>query len=226
MKELIMNPLFALTMTIGLYVLFTKLKNKTKLGIINPFLCTITLIVIILLIADIPYEIYMKGGSVLSMFLTPVTSLLALSIYRERKKVKENILPIFAGTLAGSIASITSALLLSNLLNLEETIKLSLLTKCVTTPIAVALTNMMGGIEGVAAVGVMIAGILGNVLAPTLVKVFKLNGPSEQGIAIGAASHALGTAKALKMGEDIGALSSISLSFSAIITVIIVMIFF
>ena len=89
MKELIMNPLFALTMTIGLYVLFTKLKDKTKLGIINPFLCTITLIVIILLIADIPYEIYMKGGSVLSMFLTPVTSLLALSIYRERKKVKD-----------------------------------------------------------------------------------------------------------------------------------------
>ena len=226
MKELIMNPLFALTITIGLYVLFTKLKNKTKLGIINPFLFTITLIVIILLVADIPYEIYMRGGSVLSMFLTPVTSLLALSIYRERKKVKENLLPILAGTIAGSIASITSALLLSNLLNLEETIKLSLLTKCVTTPIAVALTNMMGGIEGVAAVGVMIAGILGNVLAPTLVKVFKLNGPSEQGIAIGAASHALGTAKALKMGEDIGALSSISLSFSAIITVIMVMIFF
>lgn len=226
MKELIANPLFALAMTIGLYVLFTKLKDKTKIGFINPFLFTITFIVIILLVADIPYELYMRGGSVLSMFLTPVTSLLALSIYRERKKVKENLLPILAGTIAGSVASTSSAIILSNLFNLEETIKLSLITKCVTTPIALALTNMMGGIEGIAAACVMIAGILGNVLAPTLVKIFKLNGPSEQGIAIGAASHALGTAKALKMGEDIGALSSISLSFSAIITVIIVMIFF
>ena len=135
-------------------------------------------------------------------------------------------MPILAGTIAGSVASISSAIILSNLFNLEETIKLSLITKCVTTPIALALTDMMGGIEGIAAACVMIAGILGNVLAPTLVKIFKLNGPSEQGIAIGAASHALGTAKALKMGEDIGAISSISLSFSAIITVIIVLIFF
>lgn len=225
MGNIIMHPLFSLTLTIGAYIGYTKLKDKTKLRWINPFLFSIITIIAFLLVFDIPYSTYKRGGDFITMFLTPITALLALSIYSSRRIIKENLLIILAGTIAGSVASITSVILLSNILNVDDSIKFSLITKSVTTPIAMALSEMMGGIGGIAAVAVLIAGLMGNVLAPSLVKLLKLNDHSEQGIAIGTTSHALGTAKALEMGEDIGAISSVSLSFSAIITTIIVMVF-
>ena len=226
MAELLDNPLLYLTLTIGAYAFFTILKEKTGKGWINPFLFTVTAIVSILILFGIPYSTYMKGGSVITMFLTPVTSLLALSIYRERKKIKDNIVPILAGTTVGSVVSIASVIALSSVFRVDETIKLSLVTKSVTTPISLALTNMLGGIEGIAAIGVMVAGLMGNILAPALSKFFGFKTEGEKGIAIGTSSHALGTARALRMGEDVGAISSIPLSFSGIITVIVIMLIY
>lgn len=226
MSAILESPLLYLAMTIGLFSGFNILKEKTKQAWINPFLFTIILIVSILIIFDIPYSTYQKGGSFISMFLTPVTSLLALSIYRERKKIRENLIPILLGTTVGSLTSIASIIILSNLFGVNDTIRLSLVTKSVTTPISLALTNMIGGIEGIAAIGVMVAGLMGNIFGPMLAKLLKLDSVSEKGIAIGTSSHALGTAKALKIGEDVGALSSISLSFSGIITVIAILIIY
>ena len=103
MSAILESPLLYLAMTIGIFSGFTLLKDKTKQGWINPFLFTIIVIVSVLIAFDIPYSTYQKGGSFISMFLTPVTSLLALSIYRERKKIKENLLPILLGTTVGAV---------------------------------------------------------------------------------------------------------------------------
>lgn len=225
MTDILYTPIFHLTLTVACFVGFSILKEKTRIRGINPFLYSIIVISVFLIVMDIPYSTYRSGASLISMFLTPVTALLAVSIYRKMKSIKENFIPILVGTLVGSVVSITSMIILSDLFKLDEVIKLSLIPKSVTTPIALALADMLGGIDGLAALGVMIAGLMGNILAPVLVKAFGIKDRSAQGIAIGTSSHALGTAKALSMGEDIGAISSISLSFSAILTVFIVMLF-
>ena len=155
------------------------------------------------------------------MFLTPATCMLALSIYRQADKLKKNLIPILAGTLVGSIVSMTSVMLLCNVFQLDEAMAYSLIPKSVTTPIAMDVSASLGGIVPITIAAVIITGIIGAVLAPTLIKVFKITDPVVRGIAIGTSSHALGTSKALEIGEVEGAMSGIALGLCGIITVIL-----
>lgn len=221
MNAIISNPLFSIALTFMAYLIGGWVQNKVRKAWANQFAISLILVISTLIIFDIPYSEYKKGGDFINMFLPPITALLALSIYRERAKIKENFIPILAGTIVGSIVSVTSIILLSRLLTVPEVIENSLLPKSVTTAIAIAISKNLGGIEGLTVCGVLISGLLGNLLAPYLVKLFRIKDGVAQGIAIGSASHALGTATALKMGEDIGAISTIALSFSGLITVAI-----
>ena len=166
-----------------------------------------------------------KGGAVINMFLGPVSALLSYSIYRERKLVRQHIISILAGTAAGSIASIIAILLLSSLIGIDTVLASSLVPKSVTTPIAIAISETLGGVRSLTVTALLLTGVAGNILAPLMIKIFRVKNRVAQGVAIGTASHVVGTSKALELGEDIGAISSIALSFSGIITAIIAALF-
>lgn len=221
MNEIISSPLFSIFLCIIAYKAGLLLQQKTRLALANPLLIAILLVIAFLTITGISLDQFNEGASFISMFLTPATCMLALSIYRQADKLKKNFIPILAGTLVGSIVSITSVLLLCSLFGLEDSITHSLIPKSVTTPIAMDVSSSLGGIVPITIAAVIITGIIGAVLAPTLIKVFKIKNPIVRGIAIGTSSHALGTSKALEIGEVEGAMSGIALGLSGIITVLL-----
>ena len=226
MKELITeSPLFGAAITILSYYIGLKANKKTGKAIFNPLLIAEILIIAVLIVFHIPFSAYNSGGAIINMFLGPVTALLAYSIYRERKLVISHIIPILAGTVAGSVASIAAILLLSRLFTLDAILTSSLLPKSVTTPIAVAISETLGGIRSITVTALLFTGVAGNILAPFMIRIFRVRSRIAQGVAIGTASHVVGTSKALELGEDIGAISSIALSFSGIITALIAMFF-
>ena len=222
MKELITaSPLFGIAITIISYTLGLKINRRTGKAIFNPLLIAEILIIAVLIIFKIPFSAYNNGGAIINLFLGPVTAMLAYSIYRERMLVRKHIVAIIAGTVAGSIASIISIILLSHLFGINETLSASLIPKSVTTPIAIAVSASLGGIRSLTVTALLLTGVAGNILAPFMIKLFRVKNRVAQGVAIGTASHVVGTSKALEMGEDIGAISSIALSFSGIVTAII-----
>ena len=220
-EEILTNPLFSLALILFSYTFAGWLQKKTRKSWLNPLLISVLIIIAILLIFDIPLSTFNEGGDIVAMFLAPVTALLALSIYRQRELVKRNFLPILIGTLVGAIVSIGSIIVLANILGLDDRLTSSLIPKSVTTPIALSVSESLGGIPGITVCALILSGLFGNILAPVLIKLFKLNDPVAAGIAIGSSSHALGTVTALELGEDIGAISSIAIPFSGIITVLI-----
>lgn len=227
MKEiLISNPLFGITLTIFSYWIGLKINEKMKKAVFNPLLIAELLIIAILLIFGIPFSAYNEGGAFINMFLVPITAILAVSIYRERTTVRKKFIPILAGTVAGSSTSLVTILLLSRLLGLDDSLTYSLLPKSVTTPIAVAISENLGGIRSLTVTALLITGVLGNIMAPFMAKLFRVKSRIATGVAIGTASHVVGTSKAMEMGEDIGAMSGIALSFSGIITAIAVSLIF
>ena len=215
MKEVITSsPLFGTGLTILAYWIGMKVSQKLKKTIFNPYLIAVVLVLAVLAIFSIPYSSYAEGGDFIGMFLTPVTTILALSIYRQRETVKSHFIPILTGTIVGSIVSVITIVLLAEAMGITEELKYSLVPKSVTTPIAVAISDSLGGIRSLTVTALIITGVMGNILAPLLVKLFRVRSRIATGVAIGTASHVIGTSKALEMGEDIGAMSGIALSFS------------
>lgn len=226
LDQVISSPFFGISLSIAAYAFGTFLNKKTKSALCNPLLISYLVIIPILLIFNIPLSSYNKGGDIINMFLSPVTAVLAITIYRQRELVKQNFLPIIMGTVVGSLSSILIVILSCSLLQLDKTIEASLLAKSITTPLALAVSQSLNGIEAITVFAVIITGVFGNIMAPLLIKLFHFDDPVVQGVSIGTASHAVGTSKAIEMGETQGALSSIALTFSGIITVLIVVIFF
>lgn len=225
-EAIIETPLFGVALTILTYWIGLRISRKLRLAIFNPYLISVLLIVAVLAIFGIPYSEYARGGDFIGMFLTPVTTILAVSIYRQREIVKSHFLPILMGTLVGSIVSVVAVVALSEAFGITDELKYSLVPKSVTTPIAVAIADSLGGIRSLTVTALIFTGVMGNVLAPLLAKLFRVKSRIATGVAIGTASHVIGTSKALEMGEDIGAMSGIALSFAGIITAVFVSLFF
>lgn len=220
MTELWKSPFFGITLSILTFWLGIKLQKKTRLAICNPLLIAIILCIGFLLIFKIPYESYDAGGSIINMFLGPATACLAVSIYTKLELLKKNWLPILVGCAAGSATSMLSVLGLCKLLGLDNAITMSLIPKSVTTPIAVSISSAHDGIVPVTVVAVIFTGILGSILAPTLIKLFRIQDPIVAGLSIGASSHAMGTSKAIEIGETEGALSGLAIGICGITTVL------
>ena len=225
MVEILSSPLFGITLSIVAFKIGLWINQKVKNPIANPLIIAMIIVVATLKVFDIPYEYFEEGASFILMFLAPVTAVLALTIYRQREVLMASFFPVVIGTLVGSIAAMGSVLVLSRLLGLNEAIIASLLPKSVTTAVAIALSEQMGGLPALTIASTVITGLSGNILAPFMIKAFRVKDPVAQGVAIGCCSHALGTTKAMEIGEVQGAMSSISISLSVIWTVLLVPLF-
>ena len=218
------SPLFGVFLTLLAYIIGTYINKKTGKVYLNNLLIAYIVVIGTLLIFKIPVENYNNGANIITSCLAPVTAVLAISIYNQRKKVKENLLPIIVGTLAGSITSICSVIVLAKLFGLDWPTTASVIPKSVTTAIALAISDSLGGYIAITAICVVITGCSGNILSPYLIKLFRFTDPVAEGLAIGTASHALGTSKAIELGEIQGAFSSIAITFAGLITVVLTLI--
>lgn len=220
MQELCASPFFGIALSIAAFWIGVKIQKKTGLVICNPLIIAIILVSAVLLIFRIPYESYNEGGAIINMFLAPATACLAVSIYTKIELLKKNWLPIVVGASCGSLASMGSVYLMCRLFKLDEAMTASLIPKSVTTPIAVGVAGSHGGIVPITVVAVIFTGILGSILAPTLIKIFHVDDPMTAGLSIGACSHAVGTSKAIELGETEGAMSGLAIGICGILTVI------
>ena len=221
MSALLETPYFGIVLTILAYWTGVKLQKKTGLVLCNYMLVAVALLVAVLTVFHIPYEAYYQGGSIIDMFLGPATACMAVTIYSKWDLLRKNWLPVLAGSLAGVVTSMGSILIMCRLFGLDKAMTVSLLPKSVTTPIATVISEGHGGIVSVTVAAVMVTGILGNLAAPFLVKLFRIHDPLAVGLGIGACSHAVGTAKALEMGETEGAMGGLAIGLCGIITAIL-----
>jgi len=216
------TPLFGIIITILSFEIGIIISKKINKSVLNPFLIAIVLLITVLLSLDIPVDYYNKGGDYISFFLGPATVILAVPLYRKIELFKKNVVTILVGITVGSISAITSVLFLSKLFNLDRAVIVSMIPKSVTTPIGLEISRQIGGIPAITVAVIVIAGVLGAVIGPTICKIFKIDDEVAVGVAIGTASHALGTSKAIELGETQGAMSGLSIGVAGLITVFLV----
>jgi len=224
MKEVFSNPLFGVTLCILAYEIGVFLNRKLKTPLANPLLIGIVLCILVLKLFGIPLEDFNQGGDIVALFLAPATASLAVSIYSQYDLLKKNLIPILVGSAVGSLCSMGSVFLMCKLFRLDEKLTAAMLPKSVTTPIAMELSEQSGGIVPVTIAAVVITGILGAMLAPALIKLFRVNNSVAAGVAIGTCSHALGTTKAIEIGEVEGAMSGIAIGTAGLMTVLFSMV--
>lgn len=224
MNEVFASPFFGISLSILTYWLATKIQKRLKSAVFNPLLLAILMSAAVLLIFDIPYESYNEGGSVINMFLTPATACLAVSVYTKIQILKKNWIPIVVGCTVGSLTSMGSVWLLCRLFGLDEAMTASLMPKSITTPIAMAVSQSHGGVVPVTVIAVVFTGIFGSIMAPFLIRLFRVKDPVAAGLSIGACSHAVGTSRALEIGETEGAMSGLAIGVCGIVTVLVSMV--
>lgn len=210
-----------LAATVGLYRLFLLGRRRIRATLFNPLLLSIAFWIAALKVTGVPFALYNRAGQGVTALLTPATASLALSIYDRRQLLRQNALPILAGCLVGAVTSMASVFVLCRLMGLDEVLTASLLPKSVTTPIASAICQKLGGEVPLTVAVVVFTGLMGALLAPLLARLFRVKNPVENGVAIGACSHVMGTSKALELGETEGAMSSLSIGISGLMTVLL-----
>lgn len=208
------------TLSLLAYAFGMFLKRKTHLSIFNPLWVSIAVTIVVLVIADVDYDTYNKGAVYLSWFLTPATVCLAIPLYEQIELLKKHWKAVLTGILSGVLTSLLTVFVLSKLMSLSHKEYVTMLPKSITTAIGMGVSEELGGYVTITVAVIIVTGVLGNILAEFLCKIFRITEPIAKGLAIGSASHAIGTAKAMEMGEIEGAMSSLSIAVAGIITVV------
>ena len=224
-NQLVSSPLFGIMLCVVTFWVGTRVNQWLRTPVANPLLIAILLCSVVLLAFRIPLEQFNIGGEIINMLVGPATAALALSIYHQRKVLGKYFLPIVVGSFAGAATSLASVALLCRLFRLDEVILSSLLPKSVTTAIALEISAGRGGIGSVTILAVLITGVSGAVFAPLMIRLFRVKNPVAQGVAIGTCSHAVGTSKAIELGELQGAMSGIAIGVAGLMTVLITLLF-
>ena len=221
MNAIINSPLFGIFLTLIAFETGVFISKKFKYSFLNPLLIGNILIVGFLLITGVSLESYNVGGDYISVMLSPATVVLAVPLYRQIQKLQHFWKPILAGIFAGSITAMTCVIVAGKLLGLTKALTLSLLPKSVTIPMGSVISEQIGGIPSVTIIAITVTGITGAVTAPAVCRFCRIKHKVAQGIAIGTASHALGTTKAMEMGEVQGAMSGLAIGIAGLFTAVI-----
>ncbi len=226
MKELFCNSVFfGVAVSILAYQLGVFLQKRFKTPLCNPLLISILLIAGILLVLRIDYSSYYEGAKYLSYLLTPATVCLAIPLYEQMEPLKKNARAIFAGITAGVLSSMICVATMAFLFHLSHEQYVTLLPKSITTAIGIGISEELGGIVTITVASIIITGVLGNMFAEHVCRLFRIEDPVAKGIAIGSSAHALGTAKAMELGRIEGAMSSLSIGVSGLLTVLAASVF-
>ena len=215
------TPLFYIALTLGIYVLSLLIYSKLKNPLFHPVFITIVSVIIILLVFDVPYSDYMRGGEIISFFLGPSVVALAVPLYKERERIRNNLgvlsIVVPFGSLVGIIASVVPVLFFNPL----PSIAASLAPKSVTTPIAIEVSAVSGGIPNLTAVVVVFTGLFGALAGPVVLKLLGIVSEAAVGFGLGFASHGIGTARAVEEGESAGAFAGLAICLNGICTAIV-----
>ena len=196
------------------------LRQKTKIAAFNPLLISIIIVIFVLVMFNIKFEDFYKGSKYISFLLTPATVALAIPLYSKLTLLKSNFKAIMSGLIAGVLTSLISIFVMSLLFGLSHENYVSMLPKSITTAIGIGVSEELGGISTITTAVIIVTGVFGNVSADIVYKIFNITNPIAKGIGLGSSAHAIGTSKALEMGETEGAMSSLSIAVAGIITVI------
>ena len=214
------SSFFCVALTLIAFCAASTLQKKWKLAIINPILLSAAAVIVVLKVLEIPNETYQAGCQILSFLLTPATICLSISFYEQFQNLKKHLLAVSTGVVAGTVASIGAVWALSRIFDLDSSILASMLPKSVTTAIGVALSAELGGVAAITTAAIIITGIFGNIIGPSLCRLFRLEDPVAQGAAFGTSAHVIGTTRAMEMNALAGAVSSLSLTLAGIVTCI------
>ncbi|QXP62667.1 MULTISPECIES: LrgB family protein [unclassified Polaribacter] len=218
--KLISEPYMLLTITVGIYWLTKYLQNKTNSVLLNPILITIIAVIGILKLAGISYETYHEAGKFIEFFLKPSIVALGVPLYLQLSKIKKQVIPIFISQLVGSIVGIISGVLIAKWLGASNDVIISIAPKSVTTPLAIDISQSIGGIPSLTASMVVMVGIFGSVAGFKILQLFKVSNPMSKSLSMGTASHGLGTAQAMAISQRFGAYSSMGLILNGLFTAI------
>lgn len=197
------------------------IRNKFKKAVFNPLLISVVITIAFLAIFHIDYETYNSGAKYLSYLLTPATVCLAVPLYEQLELLRKHAVAVILGILSGVVTSLTGVLILSKLFGLNHQQYVTMLPKSITTAIGIGISEEMGGMVTITVASIIITGIIGNMTAEIVCRIFRITEPVAKGIAIGTSAHAMGTSKAIEMGEIEGAMSSLAIAVAGLMTVII-----
>ncbi|GAA0351790.1 LrgB family protein [Alkalibacterium iburiense] len=218
---LLLSPIMWITLTIGLYLIAGALNKKWPNPLFTPLVFSIVVIILILVFMDIPLETYNIGGQFFNLFITPATVALAIKLHKNIEHLRKYYHAILTGIFTGVIFHTLMIFGFSLLFQFEEDMVATLIPKSITTAIAVGVSESLGGIISLTVGVVVFTGVIGALVAPTVFRLFKIDDPVAQGIAIGSSSHAMGTTKAIELGDVQGAMSGLSIVVTGIVVVIL-----
>ena len=219
------NPISGMLITIGCYWIGQIIYDKTQWTVLQPILTSSTIIILFLIYAEIPYDVYYKQNAVLNYILPLTAIVLAVPLYRNLDVLKKHALPITAGIIAGTVTTMGAIVVIGKLMGTDDSILISMLPKSATNPIAIEVSAIIGGIPSLTVSLVVITGIFGGVFGPELLKLMRIKNEVAKGIALGSMSHAIGTARAFKEGEVEGSMSSLAMAIAGTLTAILSPIF-
>ncbi len=221
MMEFLQNKYFLIALTFGFYLGAQLLQRRTGIRLLNPILLSIAAMICFLMMCDIDYGTYRAGGDYIDFWLKPAVVALGVPLYKQLSTIRRQLLPLLLSELAGCVAGVVSVVLLAELFGASRDVVISLAPKAVTTPIAMEISQAVGGIPPLTAAVVVATGIFGSMAGFRIVKMSHIHSPIAGGLSIGTASHAVGTAAAMEVSERYGAFSSIGLTLNGVLTALL-----
>ncbi len=215
------NKYFLIALTFIVFYLAKLLQKKTGLVILNPILVTMILLISFLEVSDIDYETYYEGGKFIEFWLKPAVVALGVPLYLQLESIKKQLVPILVSQLVGCVVGIVSVVLIAKYMGASTPVVVSLAAKSVTTPIAMEVTQALGGIPALTAAIVVCVGIFGALFGFKVLTWGKVGSPIAQGLSMGTASHAVGTSAAMEVSGKYGAFASLGLTINGILTALL-----
>jgi len=216
------SPLLGITLTLAAYAVGRWAHRRTGSPLLQPVLVAVVLVGAVLLATGIPYRDYLHGAAFIGFWLGPATVALALPLHHEWHLVRRAAVPVVAGVVAGAFVSITAAVLVTRFTGGGRTLQLTMAPKAATTPVSLALSAQIGGLPALTAVLTILAGITGAVVGPWVLDRIGIRDLRARGLALGAASHGIGTSRALHENRTEGAFSALSMGLTALATSLLV----
>src|SRR6056300_1623045 len=221
------EPLFWLTLTIGSYIISDLIYKKSNLfPLLNPVAVSVLIVSFILITFDIKYERYFDGAKFIHFLLGPVTVALAIPIYKKWHLIILNSKAILISLIIGSVFAISITYILSLQFRIQEELILSLLPRNVTAPIAMGISEIIGGVPSLTAILTIVTGIVGAALGTFILDLFRIKNMAARGFAFGLASHGIGTARAMSKNDEAGVFAAVAMGLSGLVTAVMIPLIF